>query len=133
MNLASELASGQWIAPLDDDDAFVPDHIEALVGAARAQRAEVVYGNILQHPAAVGEPDVVLSGFPPTFGQYGFQAAVYHADLRFFTYNTSSWMMDEPGDWNLCRRMLEAGVHFGWVDRVVTEYYPSTLHAPRRE
>jgi hypothetical protein len=39
---------------------------------------------------------------------------------------------DEPGDWNLCRRMLEAEVRIGWCDRVVSRYYPSQL-TPRSE
>ena len=33
----------------------------------------------------------------------------------------------EPGDWNLARRMLDAGVRFAFIERPVTTYY----YAPR--
>src|SRR5262249_24965589 len=32
MNEAAQRARGAWIAPLDDDDEFLPDHIEQLLG-----------------------------------------------------------------------------------------------------
>ena len=38
-------------------------------------------------------------------------------------------VLDEPADWNLCRRMIEAGVRIGYVDRVVVTWYPSRLFA----
>ena len=62
--------------------------------------------------------------FPPRLGEFGFQAAIHVTALRIFQYNPLSWLLDEPGDWNLCRRMLEAGVRMGWVDQVVSRYYP---------
>jgi hypothetical protein len=40
--------------------------------------------------------------------------------LGFFEYDTASWVLNEPADWNLCRRMMAAGVRIGHVPRVVT-------------
>jgi hypothetical protein len=131
MNVGAAEAAGRWIAPLDDDDEFTSDHIEVLLAAARRERSEVAYGDILQ--LNDDDSSTVLSSYPPQLGQFGFQAALYNASLRFFTYNTKSWLLDEPGDWNLARRMLEAGVRFHRVDRVVTRYYPSTLQGDKRE
>jgi len=122
-NRAIELARGEWVAPLDDDDEFLPDHIETLLEVARRTRAELVYGAIEQH---TGNGSTVLYASPPTCGQFGFQAAMFLRGLRFFEFSWHSWVLDEPGDVNLLRRMLTSGVLFGTTDRVVTRYYPST-------
>ncbi len=127
MNAAALLANGMWIATLYDDDEFAPDHVECLIDSARRDEWEMVYGDIHQvSPDPAG--DVILSSYPPAHGAFGFQAAIYLRALRFFEFNTKSWVLDEPGDWNLCRRMLETGVRIGHVPRVVTTYYPSKLY-----
>ena len=43
-----------------------------------------------------------------------------------FEYDERSFLVDEPGDWNLCRRMLEAGVRFGGSEHAVVDI----LHTP---
>lgn len=131
MNLAVALAKGTWIAPLDDDDEFEPDHLEVLVAEAIRTRAELVYGNFrVIRPEQ--EAEEVHGCWPPTWGEFGFQASVYLADLRCFEYDPRCWMLGEPGDMNLRRRMVDAGVRMAWLDRVVTTYYPSLLHRPER-
>lgn len=131
MNVGAHLARGAWIAPLDDDDEFTPDHVELLLNAARESSFEMTYGQIkINSPD--GSRNEQICVYPPTYEHFGFQAALYLGPLRFFEYNTTAWMLDESGDWNLCRRMLEAGVRIGFVDRVVTEYYPSTLYGDTR-
>jgi hypothetical protein len=128
MNAGAHLARGTWIAPLDDDDEFLPTHIEVLLGAAVEQHCEMAYGLIEQ----VGPPphDVVLGRYPPEPFNFGFQAAVHLRGLNFFDYDPRCWLLNETGDWNLCRRMLEAGVRIGFVAEPVTRYYPSVLHPP---
>ncbi len=44
MNRALDLAEGDWVAPLDDDDEFVPDHIDVLLDACRTRDLELAYG-----------------------------------------------------------------------------------------
>lgn len=46
-NRAFEIASGDYIAYLDDDDLYYPDHLEALVGGARSSKKEFVYSECL--------------------------------------------------------------------------------------
>jgi putative methyltransferase (TIGR04325 family) len=125
-NEAVRRARGEWIAPLDDDDAFRPDHIEVLLDAARRRRLELVYGGIAQH-----EPGGVctqLGGFPPTLGQFNLQAALYRADLGdLFELELADELFDQPYDWALCHRMARTGVRMGMVDRIVVDYYPSSL------
>lgn len=131
MNLGARMAKGTWLAPLDDDDEFENDHLEVLLAKAREGRDELSYGNLRMFRPGQVEPEI-YGKWPPTYGAFGYQAAVYLTALRFFEYDTRSWLIDEPADMTLRRRMLEAGVRMGWLDRVVTTYYPSLLHRPTR-
>jgi glycosyltransferase involved in cell wall biosynthesis len=131
LNHGADLARGAWIATLGDDDEFEPHHLECLLDAARSSDSEMVYGKILEHRPPPLE-DVVLAGYPPALGSFNFQVAIVLSALSFFEFNLKSWALDEPGDWNLCRRMLEAGVRIGYVDRVVAGYYPSRLFDPAK-
>lgn len=129
-NQAVRLARGHWIAPLDDDDAFRPEHIERLLETAQRERHELVYGRILQRlPNGSSE---VLGRFPPEPGQFGLQAAIYHAGVaEIFELELTDWLFDLPYDWGLCQRMLRAGVQMRMVDDISVEYFPSNLWAPR--
>ena len=123
MNEAARLARGAWIAPLDDDDEFHPDHVACLIERALSGGFEVVYGNLEVHPR--GAEPYVLRRYPPAYGHFGWQGALYLSALRFFEYDLRSWVLDEVADWTMCRRMLETGVRVGWVDRPVTRLYPT--------
>lgn len=118
-NDALAIARGRWIAILGDDDAVRPNHTEDLVAAAQEHRFEHCYGRQQIH-FAEGEP-LVVGEFPPRVGQWGLQAALYHAGLRFFEAELSDAIYEEPGDWSMCRRMIRAGVRFGMVDGVVVD------------
>jgi hypothetical protein len=124
-NAAVAAAKGRWIAPLDDDDAFHPEHIATLLKAARAQRSEVAYGLLrcLMHDGTTFN----LGSFPPEYGQWGWQGALFHADLRFFEMELADALFSSPGDWSLCRRMMRAGVRFAMVDEVVADHYESRI------
>ncbi|MBX7158665.1 MAG: glycosyltransferase [Acidimicrobiia bacterium] len=128
MNVGAHLARGTWIAPLDDDDAWTPDHIEVLLGTALQGRYELAYGRLCQQWADLPKRRTI-GAYPPENGQFSFQGAMYLKLLDFFEYDTSSWVMREPGDWNLCRRMLEAGVRMGFTEKVVgTMYFRMKAH-----
>ena len=121
MNRAIELARGSWIAALDDDDEWLPDHIEALLAEARRTRAEVVYGkNSLRDTRNGRLIDVQIGAWPPERGAFTFQDAIYHSGLGRFRYDLNARFAGEPGDWNLARRMWSAGARFAFLDRLVT-------------
>jgi hypothetical protein len=125
MNRAMELARGRWIAFLNDDDAMRPDHVEVLLEEARRTSAEVVYGKLESHsPDGTSE---ILGTFPPSNHGFGWQLAMHHSGLRFFEYELSAAIAGEPGDWHRARRMMLAGVRFAQIDRIIVDYYPSTL------
>jgi putative methyltransferase (TIGR04325 family) len=129
-NDAVALAKGVWLAPLDDDDAFLPDHVERLLEHARSKQAELAYGLIRQHrPGGVSD---TLGAFPPRWGEFNLQACIYLAALgEIFATELADAVFEEPYDWSLARRMLRAGVRFSMLEEVVLEYYPSRYWAPR--
>lgn len=120
-NQAVALARGDWIAPIDQDDEWAEDHLAALLAAARATRAEVVYG--VGRAILDDGGETYFGAWPPAQGDFGWQTAVYHAGLAPFLYDVNSHLLDEPADWNLARRMIEAGVCFELVEKVVTNYF----------
>lgn len=121
-NQAVALARGSWIAPIDQDDEWSQDHLEVLLEGARTSGAEVVYGvaEVLLDDGS----ETYFGAWPPAEGDFGWQAAIYNAALSpFFLYDVNSHLLGEPADWNLARRMLEAGIAFEFVEKVVTSYF----------
>jgi hypothetical protein len=129
-NEAVRRARGRWIAPLGDDDAFRPHHIEALLELARSERHEATYGRFLAHFRDDRAP-LEVGVFPPAYGHFGVQVLLYHAHLRCFEMELADELFSMPGDWSLAERMLRCGVRFGMLDDVVTDYYPSWSWTPR--
>jgi hypothetical protein len=123
-NRGLDEARGAWIAPLDHDDEFTDDHVEVLLRHAQETRAELVYGKLRVVDEASGRTvPTPLGVWPPRLGQFGFQGALHHSALRRFHYSLHATLLEEPGDWNLARRLWEAGVRFAFLDQVVTRYY----------
>jgi hypothetical protein len=123
MNAATQMARGSWVAPLDDDDEFTDDHVEVLLGEALGGRSEFVYGCVERAPGDVTVGPI--GTYPPQFAGITLQGALYLRTLGFFELDTKSWLVGEPGDWNLVRRMMEAGVSIGFTERVVARLRPS--------
>lgn len=120
-NEGHALARGRWIAPIDQDDEWGDRHLEELLDCALRTRAELVYG--VGRVVIEEHGETYFGVWPPALGDFGFQAAIYHSGLSGFLYDANSHLFDEPADWNLARRMLEAGVRFEFLDKVVTTYY----------
>jgi Glycosyl transferase family 2/Glycosyl transferases group 1 len=126
VNHALDLARGAWIAPLDDDDEFTPDHVELLLAAAIEYRLEMVYGQSLME-----RPDGswgLVGAWPPAQAGLCHGSALYAAELRFMKYDPDAWRLAEPGDWNLWHRMLDAGVRMGNLEQVVYCHYQEARH-----
>lgn len=121
MNRALDLARGEWIAPLDDDDEFTPDHVEVLLDACRSRDLEFAYG--------VAEMEVqpnaweLIGWWPLADGGIVHASVLYMARIAFLRHDIEAWKLWEPGDWNLWRRMRAAGVRMGFVNKVVCRHY----------
>lgn len=131
-NEGARLARGLWIAPLADDDAFRPHHLERRLDHARSERLELAYARLCMH-SAEGET-TTIGDFPPRVGQFGMQMGIYHHGLaRIFELELADAALGLPQDWGLCRRMMEAGVRMGMMDDDTCDYYPSRSWTPRWE
>lgn len=129
MNAALLLARGAWIAPSDDDDEVTDDHVEVLLRAAKAQRAELVH-SLTQTRFADGSTGVL--GHPELrVGQVTHGSVLYSMGLRFLRYSETCHLIPEPHDWNLWRRMCDLGVRVGFCDRVTYRYYATRESAER--
>lgn len=124
-------ARGRWIAILGDDDEVTPEHTEALVAAAQEQRLEHCYGRLKIRFNDGGELDWE-SKFPPAYGHYTLQLAIFHAGLRFFQFEPSDVLFGEPNDWSLARRMVAAGVRFGMIDALVAYKHEDRPTPPKK-
>jgi hypothetical protein len=122
-NDALSMLRGRWIGAMADDDAVRPEFAETLLAAAREGRYENCYG---RHRVNYSGGDVLeLGSFPPKKGEFVTQAALYHSGLRFFQMSLADPLFQEPNDWSLCRRMMDAGVRFGMVDAIVCDKHES--------
>ena len=118
MNAGLVLASGSWIAPCDDDDIMTGTHVEHLLEHAVAQRLEMVWSR-----TALREEGWRVTGPEFRQGEISHGSVLYSSALRFMRHSNTSWKMDEPGDWNLWRRMQAAGVRIGWLDELTYYHY----------
>jgi hypothetical protein len=125
-NVGLTLARGSWIAIQADDDEFTPDHVEVLLAAAIENRIEMIYGASWME--STDESWFRLGSWPPQHAGFCAGAVLYSAGLSFLGYDEECWREDEPNDWNLWRRMLEAGVRVGYLDRVVFRHYEEARH-----
>lgn len=121
VNKGLELASGQWIAHLDDDDEFSEEHLELLLRYGKEHGYEMVYG-LIQMEIEPGKW-INVGSYPLEEGKICRLSALYDSKLRFLRYDVNAWRYLEPADWNLWRRMKEAGVKIGFVDKVVGKHY----------
>lgn len=128
LNEAMQMSKGLWIAPCDDDDEFLPNHIETLLKKAQKEQLEFVYGKALAINTKTGKKHREIGVFPPQHGGYSPHTAIFHHGLKFFEYDLTAWVVEEPGDWNQCRRMMQAGVRMGFVDEIVTRINYTPKH-----
>jgi len=87
-NKAIELSSGDWIAPLDDDDEFSEDHIEVLLNYAIKYDYEMVYGKVKVKTKNRDQEEI--GEFPPKMGKITHISAIYSSKLKFLTYDIES-------------------------------------------
>jgi glycosyltransferase involved in cell wall biosynthesis len=137
-NKAMELARGQWIARVDDDDTWSPDHIEVLLRFAQQNQHEFVSGLYVEE--RFGEQKVIdgVRAMDPyyTGGKKdpednspkigGVSTWLYRSYLRFMKYNVECWRKSWNRVWDvdLSQRIHKAGVRMGFLDQVVAYVLP---------
>jgi SAM-dependent methyltransferase len=107
VNRLLDEARGAFIAALDHDDGFTHNHIPKLMGALHHDHADFVYGQAMtEWPGG----DWRLHGTAPmVYGEVIHATVMYSSRLGHMRYDTDAWLLDEPVDWNLWRRMRDMG------------------------
>jgi len=82
---------------------------------------EMVYG-IVEMEMKPGEWKK-LGFYPPKCGGISRLSVLYHTNLKFFKSDINAWKYGEPGDWNMWRRMKEAGVRIGFLNKIVGKHF----------
>ncbi len=137
-NKAMELARGQWIARIDDDDTWPIDHIEKLLQFAQQGNYEFVSG--LHIEQRFGEQKTVegLRALDPYYTRRsapvkdnspkigGVQTWLYRSYLRYMPYNIECWRKkwNRVNDIDLSLRIYGAGVRMGFLNEVMAFVLP---------
>lgn len=128
INEVIPMASGRYIAFLDSDNEYLPDHLQVLYNAIINSDADLVYGDRF---------------FIDDTGQIQTQIGIYHdfapqlllqrnyIDMSDFLVKKECLLyvggMDEKyvrfADWNFLVRMVKAGFKFLRVPTVITNYH----------
>jgi|GEM_PF-794586 len=115
-NKALELCRGKWIAPLDDDDVFTPNHIDVLLRYAQEQHLEFVYGKlkIEESPGKWKE-----KGFVTQEMSMQNSTTLFRGYLKLFRPDINAWRLGLTGDYHRTIRYREAGVRIGFLNELV--------------
>ncbi|RDS81862.1 glycosyltransferase [Dyella psychrodurans] len=116
VNFGLRCARGAWIAHLDDDDEFLPEHLSTLLQTAQAERSEWAH-SLVKYIDDQGREQGTVGSTTPSHGCISRIGSLYHAGLKTFRYNPGCWKYFYPGDWDLWERLLDMGVR--------------NIHAPR--
>jgi glycosyltransferase involved in cell wall biosynthesis len=131
VNLLVDEAKGDVIAPLDHDDAFTHDHIHALLSQLRHARADFAYG------VAVHEwrnaTWSLLGAWPPKEGGIVHATVMYSRRLMHMRYDPDAWLWDDPGDWNLWRRIQDTGAGMTFLPQPVAVHFRERSSIEGRE
>lgn len=112
---------GEFVAYLDDDDEWTPDHLHCLVGALlRKPEAGFAFPRMRAHMAD-GSVARVGDGHLAR-GRIATSMIMHRRELL----DISTWQ-NEPAapDWGLVSRWLDAGVEYASVDAETVDYYPA--------
>lgn len=109
-----ELARGDIIAWLDDDNTFRPQHIERLAAAFEEHPdAGFAYTQILINGRVIGTD-------PPAYGQIDTSAMASRREA----YDVATWRDEgqETIDWDLAMRWMEAGITWAFVPEITADW-----------
>lgn len=111
-----ELAKGDIIAYLDDDNAWRPAHLQKTVAALTAGDAGFAYSQMHVH----GRGEYLVGAAPPVYAQIDTSVIVHRRELL----ELGTWEQSLPTiDWDLVERWLAGGASWAFVPEVTVDYY----------
>jgi glycosyltransferase involved in cell wall biosynthesis len=114
-----EISSGEFIAYLDDDNQFRPDHISTLANLLTdSPNAIFGYGREIRHPSE----NFSGGASPPVLG--GIDTSIMIN--RRSAFDVATWRDDgkqQTIDWDLAKRWIAAGAEWVWSNKVTVDYW----------
>jgi hypothetical protein len=128
MNRALELAEGDFIAHLDDDDEATSDRIENLLHFAQSENFELIwhpfwYENLDGTWRRIGNGELKL-------GQVTTGSVFYHHFLTRIKWDVYAFRLDEPGDWNRFRKIKALRPRMAFLEDCLTFHYKEQNQGP---
>ena len=122
INAALDECRGAWIARLDDDDEWAPEHLETLLQFAQS-------GNYEFASSAYETPEkTVPHDGHPTQPIGGVQTWLYRSYLKSFKANPDCWRKakgdNQVNDTDLAQRFRDMGVRIGHLNQVTAKVLP---------
>lgn len=116
LNAALKVAKGAWLARIDDDDTWTPDHVEKLLRFAQAGNYEFVSSAYATDERVIGAER----------GIGGTQTWLWRSYLKFMRWNPDCWRKswNRVNDMDLAERFRRAGVRIGYLDAVTATVSP---------
>jgi glycosyltransferase involved in cell wall biosynthesis len=114
-----DLAKGDLIGWLDDDNAYRPGHLAHLAAALDANPAAGFAYSIAQFHAPGG--DYLIGSPQPVYGGIDTSIIMNRASLR----HVADWRDDgqQTIDWDIVERWLQAGQDYVFVSEISVDYY----------
>ena len=124
INYGLNFIKSDWIARIDDDDVWTPDHLEKLISYAIKKNSEFVSSSYI----VVQNGEKVEKNFQyekPPIG--GVQTWIYRSYLKFFKANINCWRKtwNKVNDLDLQNRFYLAGVKIDYLN------LPTCIITPR--
>ena len=138
-NVGIMCSSGKYIAYLDDDNVFLPDHLEILYNAIVKTQADVVYGDRVYKSTVPNEKrfmgkmsyDYDLSKINQ--GNYIDTSDIMHTIQAINDIGFWDIFWERKADWLLMVKFGKAGKKIVHVPKIITEYFwhDSNLGTPK--
>jgi dTDP-4-amino-4,6-dideoxygalactose transaminase len=131
-NHGLSLARGNLIAPLDDDDEFLPNHLGDCVAALGADRADFVYGKVVvrDFETACDHEDYFAWQDATTRDLFEQRNIMFHSSVCYAArYRNLRYPEDGlvPADYGLWKSIQQAGARFASLDSPQAIYYGDSL------
>jgi glycosyltransferase involved in cell wall biosynthesis len=120
-NHALNLAQGDFITHLDDDDEYAPDRIGKLVRFIRQTRAELVWHPFWAEYSDGSWHKTGTGGF--TRDQVTTSSVLYHRWFKRIPWDMNAYKYLEPGDWNRFRKFKYLNPKVLYLDDTLLKHF----------
>jgi len=122
MNTALELASGDFVTHLDDDDEYSDDRIEKLLNIAQSTKSDFIFHAFLhQQGERWTENRGGTTGL--NVGKVTTSSVFYHNMFKEIHWNPLAFEENEPGDWNRMRKIKALNPRISYCDELLVKHY----------